>query len=126
MTQSLACLAVLIAVLAALLRWDLPAGRAAPVVNQARVDRTIQKGISFLQGARAKPRVRIKVVVNRIVGDPDNSNCSYAALGLRTCSGLIEPPSWARRTVWTLERANRAATSTLKELARKSILGRVS
>ena len=88
--QSLACLGVLVAVLAGFWRWDLPSSTAA--VSQARIDRAIAQGITHL--APAAP--------------------------------LTDAPSWIHRAAGRLESVNRSLTSSLKDLARKSILGRVS
>ena len=98
MGQALGCLAVLVAVVAAALRWDLPSS----AVDQARVDAEIQRGITFL-------------TVRRLTADPDNSP-----------SGTAEAPRWMRRTAGQLERAFDTARFTLKDRARKSILGRVT
>ena len=115
MGQSLACLGVLVALLAAALRWEprVPP-EPAPVV------------LTAVPGApKVKPRVKIKVRVRKISADEDNSNSSYAALGLRATWVPSVAPSWIHRAEGRLESVNRSVTWTLKDLARKSILGRV-
>ena len=100
MGQSLGCLAVLVAVLAAGMTWE-PAATAARV----RTKRPVKK---------------IKIRRDLV----DNSNTSYAALGLRAVPepGFRSSCGSVRgrlQAVWQ-------AMLTLKDRARKSILGRVT
>jgi len=108
--QTLAVLGLMAAVLGAALRWDLPTPPPAPVVP----------------AVRTKPRVTNPIQVRKVVSTQDNSNSSYAALGMRATPLPGWAPEWSRRAVSTVERVNRSFMSSLKELARKSILGRVT
>jgi len=124
--QTIAVLGLLAAVLGAALRWELPlqpSPPTAPPVVSARVDRAIQSGITAL---KTKPRVPNRIQVKKISAVQDNSNTSYAALGVRATPLPEWAPDWSRKAVGTVERVNRSLTSSLKELARKSILGRVT
>ena len=126
MGQPIAVLGLLVAVLGAALRWELPsrpAPQPAPAVLAAQGDRAIQAGITTL---RTKPRVTNKIKVRKIAVDQDNSNSSYAALGLRASCVPDGLPSWLHRAGTRVESLNRSFTWSLKVWARKSILGRVT
>ena len=128
MGESIAVLGLAAAVLAAALRWELPARPIPPPVAaaaRARLDAAVQKGVLF---PRTKPQVKIKIRVRavKVAPEQDNSNGSYAALGLRASGVPDGAPAWVRRAGARLEAMNRSITWSLKELARKSILGRVT
>jgi len=105
--QTLAVVLVGLAVLGAALRSDPPAPPSPPPAP----------------AVKTKPRVKSKIRVVKPVGD--DSNSSYAALGIRATWAPADAPSWMHRAARQLESVNRSLTSSLKELARKSILGPV-
>ena len=116
MGPSLGCLGVVAAVLAAALQWEIPA-RADPAAVSLPARAPVKK----------KPSVKnIKIKVVRVTApDGDNSNSSYAALGLRA---VPAPPGFSTscsRAGWRLRGAWRE-TLALKHRAWNSILGRVS
>ena len=120
MGQSLAVLGILAAVLAAGMTWEIPSRPepAPPVVR-----------------TKSKPTVKKKIRVQPL---QDNSNSSYAALGIPAVDssssqyvalGLRATPpgfgSACRRAVWRLQATGRGMLA-LKHQAWKSILGRTS
>jgi len=117
--QTIAVLGVLAAVLGAAFRWDLPSRPAPPPPPPPA---------TVLPAVRVKPRVtnKIKVKVPKVPVDQDNSNSSYAALGIRAAGPAGGGPSWTARAAWRIKSMNLSVTSSLKQLARKSILGRVT
>jgi len=69
-------------------------------LEKTEVDRAIRKGMEPL---KAKPRVR--VVAKKQSINPDDSNSSYAALGLRAVPAWLPSgsPAWAGAPAWRLD-----------------------
>lgn len=112
MGESIAVLVLTAAVLGAALRWEVPAASPPPAPATPVV--------------KSNPRATDKIKIRKIAVDQDNSNSSYAALGLRASCVPEGAPPWIRRAGCRLESLNRSFTWSLKLLARKSILGRVT
>jgi len=115
MGPSLGCLGVVAAVLAAALHWEIPARPGATVAP-----------LPAVVPVKTKPKVKKKIKVVRVpAADGDNSNTSYAALGLRAVPSSPGFSSGCRRAGGRLQGAWRE-TLALKHRAWKSILGRVT
>lgn len=84
-------------------------------LEKTQVDRAIRKGMTPL---KAKPRVR--VIVRKQSINPDDSNSSYAALGLRAVPAWLPSgaPEWAWAPAWRLH----GTIQSLKDACRKGIL----
>jgi hypothetical protein len=99
-----------------------------PEGPQARLDRSTRRGSTFPAAAppKAGSRARIRVLKRNAASGRDNSNSSYAALGLPPEPAWLpeQTPAWLRVPAGRLDGAFRVIL-TLKERCRKVILAGV-